>query len=158
MAERFCIRHGINGERATAWMNEMTAEGMPGEDFMVLAPSSAYDQWLQRPAEYSDFRRAVHFLFHTYLGMTQEMAICYNPHSFRHFLIESAQQLRAMKYCSTDEVERLGRWKKGSDMPEAYDNQSGVSDLLARHRVLSVLTSGWRPATEGELPSLPPIP
>ena len=79
----------------------------------------------------------------------------YNPHSFRHFLIESSQQLRAMKFCTTDDVERLGRSKPGSGMPDVYDNQSGVSDLISRHRVISALVSGWRPVTEGQIPEVP---
>ena len=76
----------------------------------------------------------------------------YTPHSFRHFLIESGQQLRTLDVCSVDDLERLGRWTKGSSMPDTYDNASGVSELMARHKVLVHLRSGRRPVAEGCLP------
>ena len=151
----FCSRQGLCGDWASSWMEELAVEGLPGTDFILLAPNSSYDQWLDRPAEYADFRRAVHFLLGFCLNLPLEEAVLYNPHSFRHFLIESSQQLRAMKFCTTDDVERLGRWKPGSGMPDVYDNQSGVSDLISRHRVISALVSGWRPVTEGQIPEVP---
>ena len=97
-------------------------------------------------------RRSLHFILHVCLSFDVAEAVKHNPHSFRHFLIESGQQLRALKVCSTDDMERLGRWSKGSAMQDTYDNAAGVSELMARHTVLQALRSGWRPVPEGHLP------
>ena len=111
------------------------------------------DAWLDRPAEYQDVRRSLHFILYMHCGYSLSGAIMFNPHSMRHFLMESGQQLRAMDVCSSDDLERLGRWAKGSSMPETYDNQAGVSDLMARHKVLEEIRKGWRPVESGNLPN-----
>ena len=76
----------------------------------------------------------------------------------RHFMIDSGKQLRALKICSAEDIEKFGHWNKGSAMTEAYDNAAGVSELMARHVVLSAVRSGWRPAADGELPNPMPEP
>jgi hypothetical protein len=134
-------------------MKELNEQGLPGPDFVVWAPNSAFDAWLPRHAEYHDMRRALHFLLHACLGLSAEEAIEYTPHSFRHFLVEAGQQLRAIKACTVDDMERIGRWNKGSNMPDVYDNASGVSELQASHSVLQALRSGWRPVQDGCLPN-----
>ena len=149
----FCSREGLCGDWAEPWLAELAKEGLPGPDFLLWAPNTSYDGWLQRPAEYHDLRRGLHFLLHNCLAMSVQDSVVYNPHSFCNFLIESGQQLRALKVCSTDDMERLGRWAKGSSMPDTYDNASGVSELMARHTVLNALRSGWRPVPEGNLPN-----
>ena len=137
---------------------------------MVLAATGRVDVWInwplntflgltstwwprELPVICSDLRRGLHLILRVCLGWEIEVAIRYNPHCFRHFLIESGQQLRSLKVCSTDDMERLGRWTKGSSMPDAYDNASGVSELMARHTVVQALKSGWRPVAEGHLPN-----
>ena len=149
----FANRHGLIGDWAETWVQELKDEGLPGKDFVLLAPNTSYDERIQHPAEYQDLRRGLHFLLHVSLDLSVEDSVMYNPHCFRHFLIESGQQLRAMKVCSTDDMERLGRWAKGSSMPDTYDNALGLSELMARHTVLQELRRGWRPAAEGELPA-----
>ena len=71
-------------------------------------------------------------------------------------MIDSGQQLRALKVCSAEDIEKFGHWAKGSAMTEAYDNAAGVSELMARHVVLGAVRQGWRPVLEGELPN--PLP
>ena len=77
------------------------------------------------------------------------------PTPLRRFLVEARQQLRTLDICTTNDVERIGHWNKGSRMPDAYDNASGVSELQARHRVLEAIRGGWRLVHEGELPVQP---
>ena len=139
-----------------SWFDQLSQQGLPGDDFTLQAPSSTYDQWLSRPASYGDLRRSLHFLLHVCLAMPAEEAVKYNPHCFRHFLITSGQQLRALDICTVDDIERLGRWSKGSRMPDVYDSALGVSDLMARHKVVATLRTGWTPAVEGQLPCVPP--
>ena len=134
-------------------MKELNEQGLPGPDFILWAPNSAFDEWLPRHAEYHDIRRSLHFILHSCMGLSVEEAIEFTPHSFRHFLVEAGQQLRSIKACSVDDMERLGRWSKGSNMPDTYDNASGVSELMASHTVLQALRSGWRPVENGCLPN-----
>ena len=152
----FASRIGLRGDWAGPWMEQLALAGLPGPDFVLLAPNASFDGWLDRPAEYGDLRRSVHFLLCACLAFSPELAVLYNPHSFRHFLIESGQQLRALKACGTSHIEKLGRWKPGSTMPDVYDNASGVSELMSRHIVISTLASGWRPVAEGMLPNALP--
>ena len=152
----FCSRQGIKGPWADDWMRELQLAGMPGDDYIMMAPNATYDEWLGRPAEYHDIRRGLHFLLSIQLGMPIQEAVEYNPHSFRHFMVEAGNQLRAIKVCSDDDLERVGHWSKGSPMPQSYDNASGVSELSARHKIIDAFRRGWRPTEEGELPN--PLP
>ena len=151
----FCARRGLVSDWAALWMLELKKEGLPGADFVLWACNGSCDQWLDRPASYPDLRRGLHFLLHNCCGFSIEEAIEYNPHSFRHFLVESGQQLRTLKVCSEEDLERLGHWAKGSSMPQSYDNAAGVSELQARYTIIGALQSGWRPAGQGELPQHP---
>jgi hypothetical protein len=152
----FVCRKGLRGNWADAWFEILAEEGLPESDFVSWAPNGTFDAWLGRPAEYADVRRALHFILHSQCNLSIEEAISYNPHGMRHFMIDSGQQLRALKICSAEDIEKFGHWNKGSAMTEAYDNAAGVSELMARHVVLSAVRSGWRPAAEGELPN--PLP
>ena len=49
-------------------------------------------------------------------------------------------------------LESLGHWEKGSKMPRHYDSAACVTELHTRKTVSDVLRSGWRPATDGNLP------
>ena len=151
----FVTRHGLSGEWATHWLQLLGQEGLPGLDFVLWAANSAGGAWLQRPAEYHDLRRLLHLILHAECGLLLEDAVLDNPHSLRRFLVEAGQQLRTLDICTTNDVERIGHWNKGSRMPDAYDNASGVSELQARHRVLEAFRGGWSPVHEGEFPVQP---
>jgi hypothetical protein len=154
----FVCRQGLRGNWADRWFEILAEEGHPQGDFVSWAPNGTFDAWLGRPAEYADVRRALHFILHSQCGLSIEDSISYNPHGMRHFMIDSGQQLRALKICSSEDIEKFGHWNKGSSMTEAYDNAAGVSELMARHLVLGAVRSGWRPAAEGELPNPLPVP
>ena len=51
-------------------MEELAACGMPGPDYIVKAPNVTLDAWLERPAQYHDFPRALHLLLMIYGGRT----------------------------------------------------------------------------------------
>jgi len=154
----FVCRQGLRGNWADTWFEILAEEGLPRSDFVIWAPNGTFDAWLGRPAEYADVRRALHFILHSQCNLSIEESIAYNPHGMRHFMIDSGQQLRALKICSAEDIEKFGHWNKGSAMTEAYDNAAGVSELMARHVVLGAVRSGWRPAAEGELPNPLPAP
>ena len=149
----FCSRQGLKGDWAVTWFTTLTSQALPGPDFILFAPNSSFDAWLGRPAEYADIRRSLHFIIFTFLGYDAETAVEFNPHSFRHFLVESGQQLRALKVCTDTDLEKLGHWAKRSSMPNTYDNAAGTSELSDRYTVIGALKSGWRPARQGELPT-----
>ena len=132
----FCIRRGLTGDWADKWMRELNLQSLPQGDFILWAPNSSYDEWLDRPATYQDLRRALHFLLHGFLGMSLDDAVLHNPHGFRHFMVESGQQLRSMKICEPGDIDRLGHWAKGSPMAESYDSSAGVSELRIRHTIV----------------------
>ena len=148
----FCNRQGFTCDWAALWLEELRGQGLPEPDFILWAPNSSCDDWLDRPASYPDLRRCLHFLLHMHHGMALDEAVTFNPHSFRHFLVESGQQLRCLKICDDADLERLGHWAKGSEMPNNYDNAAGVSELMARVKIMNALRQGWRPAREGEIP------
>ena len=87
---KFCDRRGLRTDWAEDWLQQLRGEGLPGVDFIVLAPNVSVDAWLDRPAEYDNFRRSLHFLLRMHHGMSIESAVQFNPHSFRHFLVEAA--------------------------------------------------------------------
>ena len=68
------------------------------------ATNSSFDDWLQGPAEYQDLRLRKS---HVCIGLLGFEAINASLHSFRHFLIDSGKQLRALKTCGTNILERL---------------------------------------------------
>ena len=132
--------------------------GLPGDDFLLKAVNVAVDEWLNRPAEYADMRRALHVILVLHLDFPVEEAVTYNPHGFKHVLVTSAQQLRTHGLVSEDDIERLGHWAKGSRMPRDYDSAAGVSELATRSAVLQQIRRGWRPGEDGMLPPAPVEP
>ena len=48
---------------------------------------------------------------------------------------------------------RLGRWAKGSKMPEKYDRTFCVSELKIRDDILQELNKGWTPEDNFEIPT-----
>ena len=150
----FTDRFGFSGvEWSARWVNELSLADLPGPDFVLRAANGAMDQWLDRPAEYDDVRRALHLTLVLACSLSAAEAVLYNPHGFRHLLVSVGQQLRAFGVVSESDLERLGHWSKGSVMPIRYDAAAGVSELRARAALLNVVRNGWRPAKDGELPS-----
>ena len=152
----FCNRFGLLGDWASLWLHELNREGLPCNDFVLYAPCTSFDGWSTRIAEYHDVRRALHFMLHMELGMPMEEAVTFNPHSFRHFLVVAGQQLRSLNVLGPEDLEKLGHWARGSNMPNTYDTTAGVSELKARCVILDAFRRGWAPSLEGELPK--PIP
>ena len=152
----FCDTKGFgDSDWAPAWLHELRDQGLPGGDFLVFAPNGALDDWLPRLAAYSDIRRSLHFLLVVCCGMSVDEAVTFNPHGFRHILVTAGQQLKSLGLLVEGEVEVLGHWDKGSNMPAKYDSAAGVTELKARSTILSAFRSGWRPAADGEVPKHP---
>ena len=149
-------RLGFSGnDWAETWLSDLKAADLPGPDFVIRAANGAMDQWLDRPADYTDTRRALHFTLMLACSFSAAEAVQFNPHSFRHILVSVGAQLRGQNIVDERDSERLGHWSKGSAMPDKYDSAAGVSELRARSALLGAVRNGWRPAADGNLP--PPI-
>ena len=159
----FCDKGGFSGKPwAEEWLRLMAREDLPGDDYMLKAPTAALDDWLQRPAEYADVRRGLHLILMVSFGMPAIDAVVYNPHGFRHVMVTAGQQLRALGHLADADMEVLGHWTKNSSMPRKYDAAAGVTELHVRSTLMQAFRTGWRPATEGCLPApilnLPGVP
>ena len=69
---------------AGIWVDGLHADGLPGPDYLVKAPNSTLDGWLNRPATYHDFSRSLHLLLMVYAGETPETVVNFTPHGCRH--------------------------------------------------------------------------
>jgi len=95
---------------AGPWLEEMAKCGLPGEDFLVVAPNVSLTAWTSRPAQYADFSRALHLLLMVYGGETPETVVGYTPHGCRHVQVTAAAQLASQGIISEASMERLGHW------------------------------------------------
>ena len=125
---------------------------MPGADFMIFAPNVTLDEWLPRPARYNDLSRALHLLLMVHGGESPDSVIEYTPHECRHFQLSAGRQLAQQGVIGENALESLGHWERGSKMPALYDSASCVGELNTRKRICDALRTGWRPASDGELP------
>ena len=138
---------------AEPWMAELRENGMPGPDYLIRAPNASLDRWLDRPARYADFSRALHLLLMVYGGETPSTVVDYTPHGCRHVQVTAAAQLVSQGLLTDAAVEVLGHWGKGSKMPRTYNDAACVTELATRSIVLDSFRSGWRPAANGSLPA-----
>ena len=98
---------------ALAWMNELTACGLPGPDYIVRAPNATLDGWLNRPAQYQDFSRALRLLLMVHGGETPDSVIEYSPHGCRHVQVMAGAQMASQGLLADASLECLGPWEKG---------------------------------------------
>ena len=154
----FIPKIGLSGKDwSSPWLLELAANGLPGPDFLLKGVNSACDEWCDRPATYADARRVLHLTLMAYCDFTAELAVEYNPHSFRHLLVTAGQQLARFGIVSETDLDTVGHWARGSAMPKKYDAQAGVSEICTREKIIAQFRNGWRPAPEGSLPP-PPFP
>ena len=142
---------------AQEWLAELNKCNLPGPDYVVRAPTSTLHGWLNRPAGYNDFRRSLHLLLMLYAGETPATVVEYTPHSCRHVQVTAGTQLAAQGFLTEQSMATLGHWEQGSKMPKRYDSAACVSELHTRSKITEAIRTGWRPATDGQLPT-PPTP
>ena len=119
---------------AGTWMDELAACKLPGPDFVVLAPNVSLDKWLNRPARYADFIRALHLLLMLHGGETPSSVVEFTPHGCRHVQVTPATQMASQGLLTESSLESLGHWEKGSKMPRHYDSAACVTELHTRKR------------------------
>ena len=78
----------------------------------------------------------------------------FTPHSFRHFLVTVARQLRM----TPTEVATIGHWSEGSTMPARYDSFECVNEAAVKSSVVDALAAGYRMVGPFEVPKGVPQP
>ena len=136
---------------AKDWIDRLNMAGLPGPDYIFPGFSISLDSWSPRRAVYSDVARALQAILVTGAKRSAMEAKSITPHSFRHFLVGPGRQLQLQGFVSTEGIEAIGHWERGSSMPAAYDSSAGVTELSTRATIVNALYQGWIPAKDGEL-------
>ena len=89
------LRVGFSGRDWGAhWMGELAQQGLPGEDYILLAADFKGMAWLPRIANYYDMANAMRMLLLIPpLAFSGEQALSFTPHSWRHLYPTAAAQL-----------------------------------------------------------------
>ena len=69
-------------------------------------------------------------------------------HSPRNWYSAMANQLMM----EPDKREHLGRWAKGSKIPDLYERTVCVTELAIRNQILEKIDQGWTPCASFEIP------
>ena len=147
------LRDGVSRDNwAGEWLQCLTAENLPSEDYILYATNVTMDAWILRAARYADFSRALHLLLMAHCSESPDTVVEFTPHGCRHSQITAAQQLAQQGHLSVSCLESLGHWERGSRMPKHYDAAACVTELQARRKAALALKKGWRPARDGEFP------
>ena len=101
---------------AGPFMQQLSENGLPGEDYLVLAPNVTLDAWTNRPAVYHDFHRALQLMLMVYAGESPASVVEFTPHGCRHVQVTAATQLASVGAMSDSSIEYIGHWEKNSRM------------------------------------------
>ena len=143
------LRVGFSGrDWGAAWILELSAANLPGDDFILKAPSSSWTSFSDRIAGFSDCQAAMRALL-VKAGMTVQEAMTFSCHSWRHFYPTAGAQLEV----HPEAVDKMGHWAPGTGMGALYDGKACVSELLSKNKVLQAVASGWDLSEPGCLPS-----
>ena len=119
-------RVGFTGcDWGSAWLLELAAAGLPGEDFILKAPNSSGTSFASRIADFSDGQAAMRALL-VKAGMTVKSGMENSCHSWRHFYPSAGAQLDV----HPEAVDAMGHWSPGTGMGALYDGMACVSELF----------------------------
>ena len=145
------LRIGFTGrDWGSAWLSELAAANLPGEDFILKAPDSSWTSFANRIADFSDGQAAMRALL-VKAGMTVQSAMTFSCHSWRHFYPTAGAQLDVHQ----EAVDTMGHWSPGTGMGALYDGKACVSELLNKEKVLKAVSAGWNLSEPGCLPAKP---
>ena len=145
------LRQGFLGKDwGKAWLEEMTAFHFPGKDYMILAPSSDWEGFGERIADFYDAQSTLRALL-VRTGMSVKEAMTYSCHSWRHLYPTAGKQLDL----SPDEIDSMGRWAPGTGMGTSYDSKACVSELVQKSKVADAIKKGWGLVDPGCIPEKP---
>ena len=75
-----------------AWLAALNSSGLPGADYVISAPTSSWDAFKPRPADFYDAQAAMRALL-VHGGMSQAEAMSFSCHSWRHLYPTAGRQL-----------------------------------------------------------------
>ena len=87
------------------------------------------------------------------MGGVPASVVEYAPRGCRHVQVTVGTQLALQGVLGEASLESLGHWERGSKMPRRYDAAACVTELQTHKSISEVVRFGWRPATDGQLPS-----
>ena len=80
------------------WLARLAEAGLPGPDFILLAPTSDMRGFTNRLARFQDVQNAMRMiLMSDPLKFSAEVALSYSLHSWRHLYNTAGRQLRMSK-------------------------------------------------------------
>ncbi len=99
-----------------AWLAVMEEFGLPGSDFLLLAPNVSFTAFTNRVAVFSDIQAGYRLLLQT-TGMPAEESLNSSLHGWRHLLPTAARQLRF----GVNDINEAAHWDQNSSMAQRYD-------------------------------------
>jgi hypothetical protein len=116
------LRKGFSGKDwADHFIRVLESCGLPGPDFLVVAPQSDFGGFTEKIATHPDALRAMRALL-VLSGLDTASALEFTLHSWRHLYPTCAKQLQLADSMQTE----IGHWAQGSSMPQRYDSAQRV--------------------------------
>ena len=133
------LRIGISGrDWAFKWLEVLTYHGLPGKDFVILAPSHDLKSFKDAVAKFYHCQSMLRTLL-LHSGFTASEAMTYSYHSWRHLFPTAGRQLQLSNATLND----MGHWAPNSGMPQRYDSAACVSELTGKATVRQAFQGNW---------------
>ena len=144
------LRIGISGrDWAFKWLEVLTYHGLPGKDFVILAPSHDLKSFKDAVAKFYHCQSMLRTLL-LHSGFTASEAMTYSYHSWRHLFPTAGRQLQLSNATLND----MGHWAPNSGMPQRYDSAACVSELTGKATVRQAFQGNWSMVGPGCVPLL----
>ena len=142
------LRIGVPGrDWAVKWLEVLSYHGLPGQDFVILAPSHDLKSFKDAVANFYHCQSMLRTLL-LHSGFTASEAMSFSCHSWRHLFPTAGCQLRL----SNETLNDVGRWAPNSGMPQRYDSAACVSELTGKATVRQAFHGGWSVVGPGCVP------
>ena len=142
------LRIGVSGrDWAVKWLEVLSHHGVPGKDFVILAPSHDLKSFKDLVANFYQCQSMLRTLL-LHSGFTASEAMMFSWHSWRHLFPTAGRQLRL----SNETLNDMGHWAPNSGMPQRYDSAACVSELTWKATVRRAFQGGWTMVGPGCVP------
>ena len=116
------LRIGVSGrDWAVKWLDVLSHHGLPGKDFVILAPSHDLKSFKDLVANFYHCQSMLRTLL-LHSGFTASEAMTFSCHSWRHLFPTAGRQPRL----SNETLNDMGHWAPNSGMPQRYDSAACV--------------------------------
>ena len=117
------LRIGVSGrDWAVKWLEVLSYHGLPGKDFVILAPSHDLKSFKDAVANFYHCQSMLRTLL-LHSGFTAAEAMTFSCHSWRHLFPTAGRQLRL----SNETLNDMGRWAPNSSV------RGNAVALLSQH-------------------------